>query len=323
MKTRSFPIPVASFAAVVGIVALGLDWRARGTNGSVAYAIGESLVLAGAVVFLAVSILWAMRIATHPDEVAVEARNPVTASLFGTIVISISLLAAGALPRCIPVATALWALATVAGIALLVQLLARWIERGIQAFELTPALFAPIAGNATMTFAGVPLGFGEIAWMSYAVALLTWLSIGPIVMYRLMVVEPRLPRKFAPQLGLLVSSPAVLAAGWFSLTGSADGVFKLLAFNALFLGVLVVRLWRVGWGEPFNVAMWGWTFPTAALAGVFGRAARVLSDPLYGFLGSTTLAVATLTVALCTFGAVRGWVRRIVSVRVSAPVHDR
>lgn len=323
MRIPSSPIPVASFASVVGIVALGLDWRAAGPTGSAAYAVGEWLLLGGAFVFVALLILWATRIAARPEEVAVEARSPITGSLFGTIVISVSLLAAGALPQYPQVATALWAFATISGLGLLVLLLTRWMERGIQAYELTPAVFAPIVGNATTAFSGVPLGFGEVAWMSYAVALLTWLSIGPIVFYRLMVVEPRLPRKMAPQLGLLVSSPAVLAGAWFALTGRADGVFKLLAFDALFLGIVVVRMWRAGWGEPFNVAMWGWTFPTAALAGAFGRGARVLADPLYGVLGWLTLDVATLTVALCTFGAVRGWVRKIVSVGAAAPAHDR
>jgi hypothetical protein len=43
-------------------------------------------------------------------------------------------------------------------------------------------------------------------------------------MYRLLVVEPRLPRKPAPQLAVLVSSPAVLGASWYTLTGSADAV---------------------------------------------------------------------------------------------------
>jgi tellurite resistance protein len=322
MRIPSFPIPIVSFASVVGIVALGLDWRAAGHSGDAAYAIGEWLLVAGAFVFLALLVLWVMRIAARPGEIAVETRSPITASLLGTIVISVSLLAAGAIPRYVPAAIGLWALATIAGIGLLVMLLARWMERGIQAFELTPALFAPIVGNATTAFAGVALGFRELAWISYAVALLTWLSISPIVFYRLMVVDPRLPRKMAPQLGLLVSSPAVLAAGWFTLTGNADTVFKLLAFNALFLGILVLRMWRVGWGEPFNVAMWGWTFPTAALAGTFGRAARALADPLYGVLSWITLDVATLTVALCAAGAARGWMRKIVSLRTAATAHD-
>ncbi len=317
-----FPIPVASFAAVIGIVALGLDWRATGRSGSAAYAVGESLLLAGAFVFIALLALWAMRIAVRPDEVAVEVHNPITASLFGTIVISVSLLAAGILPLSVPAATALWALATGSGLVLLVLLLAHWMEHGIQTFELTPAIFAPIVGNATTAFSGVPLGFGDVAWLSYAVALFTWLSIVPIVFYRLMVVEPRLPRKMAPQLGLLISSPAVLAAGWFALTGSVDGVFKLLAFDALFLSIVVLRMWRLGWGEPFNVAMWAWTFPTAALAGTFGVAARALADPLYTGLAWITLGVATLTVALCALGAIRGWIRRLV-VREGRPWRSR
>ena len=322
MRPSSFPIPVASFASVIGIVALGLDWRATGPSGGAAHAIGNSLVALGALVFAVLLILWGVRFAAKPSEVTVEARNPITASLFATIVISTSLLAAGALPRFVAVAAVLWAIATIAGVALVVQLFARWIERGIQAFELTPALYAPIVGNATTAFAGVQLGFGEIAWFSYSVALAMWLSVGPVVLYRLMVVEPRLPRRMAPQLGLLISSPAVLAGGWYALNGSADAVFKLLASDALFMGFLVLRLWRVGWGEPFNVAMWGWTFPTAALAGAFGRASRSLSDPIYGVLGWATLDIATLTVILCTLGAVRGWIRKIVSVGASATAHD-
>jgi tellurite resistance protein TehA-like permease len=322
MRLPSFPIPVASFASVIGIVALGLDWRATGQSGDATYAVGDSLIGVGGLVFAILLILWGMRIASKPNEVAVEFNNPITASLFGTIVISTSLLAAGALPRFVAVATVLWAIATISGLTLVLLLFARWMERGIQAFELTPVVYAPIVGNATTAFAGVPLGFGEIAWFSYSAALVLWLSIGPIVFYRLMVVEPRLPRKMAPQLGLLISSPAVLAGGWYALNGSADAVFKLLAFDALFLGLLVLRLWRVGWGEPFNVATWGWAFPTAELAGTFGRASRTLPDSIYGFLGWVTLGVATLTVFLCTLAAVRGWVRKIVSVGAPTAAHD-
>jgi tellurite resistance protein len=322
MRLTPFPIPVASFASVIGIVALGLDWRATGQRGDATYAVGNSLIGAGALVFAVLLVLWGMRIVTRPNEVTVEWNNPITASLFGTIVISISLLAAAALPRFVAVATVLWATATISGLALVLLLFARWMERGIQAFELTPVVYAPIVGNATTVFAGVPLGLGEIAWFSYSVALVMWLSIGPIVFYRLMVVEPRLPRKMAPQLGLLISSPAVLAGGWYALNGSVDAVFKVLAFDALFLSLLVLRLWRVGWGEPFNVATWGWAFPTAELAGTFGRASRMLPDSIYGILAWVTLSVATLTVFLCTLAAVRGWVRKIVSIGAPAAAHD-
>jgi hypothetical protein len=60
----------------------------------------------------------------------------------------------------------------------------------------------------------VPLGFGEIGW-----------------------------EKMAPQLAVLVSSPAVMASAWYLLDGgAADAVFKILAFKALFFAILVARL---------------------------------------------------------------------------------
>jgi tellurite resistance protein len=318
VRFASLPIPVASFAAVVGIVALGLDWRATGRAGNAPPVIGESLIAVDGLVFVALIVTWLNRIAAYPNELRVEFKSPITASLFGTIVISTSLLSAGVLPYSIALATVLWIVATISGLLLLITLLGRWIETGIESFELTPALYAPVVGNATTAYAGVALGFGEIGWLSYAVALFTWLTIGPIVVYRLLVVVPRLPRKMAPQLGLLVSSPAVLAGAWHALTGHTDVVFKLLAFNALFLGVLVVRLWRVGWGEPFNVAMWGWTFPTAALAGAFGLASRTMPEQLYRILGPLTLAVATVTVGMCAMGTVRGWFRRLIGSQTVA-----
>lgn len=61
--------------------------------------------------------------------------------------------------------------------------------------------------------------------------------------------------------------------------------------------------------ERYNIAMWGWTFPAAALAGAFERAGSSLSDPLYHFLASASLVIATLTVTACAGATPSGWVQ--------------
>ena len=312
---RSRPIPLASFGSVMGIEGLGLAWRVAARAGSVPPFIGESLLAAGAALFAVLLPLWLRRSVSFPQELRVETHVAITASYLGTIVISTSLLAAAVVPYARPAAYLLWALATFGGAALLVVLLGRWIEHGIRDFELTPAVFIPAVGNATTVYAAVALGQKEIAWMSFSFALLCWLTLGPIVTYRLFVTEPKLPRKMAPQLAVLVSSPAVLASAWYALVG-ADAVFKILAFKALLLALLTARLWRIGWGEPYNVAMWGWTFPAAALAGAFERAASSLEDPLYHFIAASSLVVATLAVTACAGATLRGWIR---AMRVAVP----
>jgi tellurite resistance protein len=304
-------VPLGSFAPVMGIAALGLAWRDAAAAHGLPAGIGEWLIAASAVVFAVLLVVWAARVMTHPQEIDAELRVAITASYLGTITISCSLLAAGVLPYSRAAAVVLWAIGAFGGAALLIYLLGRWIEGGIKADELTPALFLPVVGNATSVYAGVPLGYGELGWASLSLALLCWLTFGPITMYRLMVTEPRLPRKMAPQLAVMVSSPAVMASAWYLLTGSADPAFKILAFKALFFALLTARLWKMAWGEPFSVAMWGYTFPAAALAGAFEHAAAATSSPLYAGLATTTLTVATIVVVLCAAWTMRGWFRQL------------
>jgi tellurite resistance protein len=314
MLFRSRPVPTASFASVMGIAALGLAWEtAVRAQGAPAF-IGSWLMVISAAVFAILLVVWLARVAAKPDEVRAETRSAITASYFGTITISLSLLAAGAIPYSRPLAFVLWFIAAFGGAALLIYLLGRWIEYGIKDFELTPALFIPVVGNATTIYAAVPLGLAEIGWASFSFALLCWLTLLPITMYRLFVTEPRLPRRMAPQLAVMVSSPAVMASAWFVLSGGAmDAAFRILAYKALFFAILTVRLWKMAWGEPFNTAWWGWTFPAAALAGAFERAALAMPSPLYNALAAITLAAATLIVAVCVAGTVAGWLRTLRS----------
>jgi tellurite resistance protein len=253
MLFQSRPVPVASFASVMGIAGLGLAWQAAVKAQGASPLVGTWLIVISAVVFAALLVVWLARVAAKPDEVRAESRSAITASYFGTIVISLSLLAAGAIPYSRHLAFVLWAISAFGGAALLLYLIGRWIEYGIKDSDLTPALFIPVVGNATTIYAAVPLGFSEIGWASFSIALLCWLALLPITTYRLFVVEPRLPRKMAPQLGVLVSSPAVMASAWFVLTGGVmDAAFRILAFKALFFAILTVRLWKMAAGEPFN-----------------------------------------------------------------------
>jgi tellurite resistance protein len=309
---RSRPIPLASFTSVMGILALGLDWRFAAGSGAVSGRIGEAIVGIGVLVFAVLLLRWLLRVRTMPSELAVETHVAITSSYLGTLGISLSLLAVAALPYRRPAALIIWAIAAAGSAALLIYLLGKWIEVGISDFELTPALLLPVVGNAASVYAAGALAVTEIAWFSFAFALLCWLTLAPLTMYRLLVVQPRLPRKLAPQLAILVSSPAVLANAWYVLNGGVlDAAMRILAFKSLFFALLTLRMWKLAWGEPFNVAMWGWTFPAAALAGAFVRIA--LHDPtaLNTAVAVVTLALTSIIVALCTAGALHGWYRQV------------
>jgi tellurite resistance protein len=163
----SRPIPLASFGSVIGIAGLGLAWRLAAKAQQAPAIIGESTILASAVLFVALLSAWLMRVSVQPREICTETEVAITASYLGAIVISVSLFAAAAVPYTRPLAFVLWMAASVGGVGLLLYLLGRWIEHGIEGFQLTPAIFIPVVGNATCVYAAVPLGMSEFGWASF------------------------------------------------------------------------------------------------------------------------------------------------------------
>jgi tellurite resistance protein len=316
---RSRPIPLASFTAAMGIVGLGLDWRLAAHLGYAGAIAGELIAALGIAVFVLLGARWLMRIRSDRREIAAEAAVALTANYFGAIDISVALIAAAVVPYSEALARGLWFVAAGGGIALVLFLLGKWIETGIDDFSLTPAILLPVVGNAVSVYVAADLGVEQYAFFSFAIALVCWLCFMPLSLYRLLVVKPPLPRKLAPQLSILVSSPAVIANAWFVLDGGRiDDVMKLLACTSLFFALLAIRTWRLGWGEPFNVAMWGWTFPAAAIAGTYGRIAFASPSLPTALLAHVLWILATLITAACAVGAVRGWLVQAKAIDSSA-----
>lgn len=293
--------PVGVFASVMGIAALGLAWRAADPVLHTPAAVGEGLLVLAALVFVILAFVYVTKSVRAPSLVRAEYADAANSSHFGTPIIAISLLAAAAVPYSIALATALWVVAVVSGAGLLLALVGSWISGPVPTAKITPAWFIPVVGNATTAYAGTALGHDHVAWASFAIAVIFWLALQPLVFYRLIFAEP-LPPRAAPSLGVLVSSPAVMASAFFELTGGGGPAFAILLFAAVFFALLVVRLWPMTKGMGFSITAWGYTFPSAALAGSLVRYHASVPGPVSAILAQIGLAVAT---AIAAFVAAR------------------
>jgi len=303
--------PIAWFASAMGLASLGLAWRAAGATVRVPSQIGETILAVAALVFATLATLYVRKALRSPESVRKEYADPIVSSYFGTVTISLSLLAAALIPYARSAGTILWALSATASLALLLLLLRRWVATRHDLAHITPAWFIPIVGNAVSVYAAVALGFIEVGWFLFAAALLCWLTLQPLVFYRL-IFHDAIPPRLTPSLAILVSSPAVLASAWFALEGgAADPFFRILAFKALFLALLVVMLTKVTRRAPFSAAWWGYTFPAAALAGAFERYAEALRTPFASGIGWTILVAATTIVAYVSLRAVLAYARHL------------
>jgi tellurite resistance protein len=124
---ESRPIPLGSFGSVLGIVGLGLAWRAAANAQGAPPLVGELIVGAGAVLFILLLIAWLLRIGSRPQEIRDESANPLISCFYATITISLSLLSASAVRYSKTLALILWAIAAVGSVGLFIYLLGHWI----------------------------------------------------------------------------------------------------------------------------------------------------------------------------------------------------
>lgn len=165
----------------------------------------------------------------HPQAVRAEWRHPVKLAFVPTGSIALVILALALLESQPTVSAGLWGAGATAQFALTLDVLRTWIaDPRFTLDQVHPAWFIPVVGNLVVPLAGVSHAPAQLAWYSFAVGLVYWLGLLPLVLGRL-VLGGALPGKLAPTLAVLVAPPAVAALSWVRLGGRwTDPVAQIL-----------------------------------------------------------------------------------------------
>jgi tellurite resistance protein len=303
---RALRPPVNVFGSSMALAGLGLAWRVAGPQLGAPPIIGAAIVALAGALFALLCLLYVLKAVRHWTSVCAEFTDAASAPYFGTIIISLSLLAYGALPCSTSLATVLWGIATAAGLILLLTLVRLWILRDYKLTSISPAWLVPVIGNATTVFAGWQLGYHEVAIVSFAIAVIYYLTLLPLIFHRL-VFEEKTPARSAPSLAVLISSPAVLAIAVFQIAGHGNMLFDILVTTALFNAVLVASLWKITAGMPIGAGLWAYAFSTNELAGAVLRYHASVPGFVTGVLAAFVLTLATIvtvTVAILTISII-------------------
>ncbi len=263
---RLHHLPLALFAAPMGLGGLGLAWREAAHGLPVPGVVGEALLALAALVYAALLVLHLRRGFAHPAALATDLRHPVRAAFAGAVSIGLMLNAAALLPYAPTAALVLWAVAVLLHLAIGAVVLRRLIAAPNDPAILTPPILIPLVGNLVAPVVGARLGLETLSWMLFGIGLLLWLMLQPLVLHRL-IAGPPLPPRLRPTLVILLAPPSVACLAVAALIGSALtpvalGLFGLAAFMALVLLSLV----RGFAAMPFAPSWWAWTFPPAAFA---------------------------------------------------------
>ncbi|MGV1822457.1 C4-dicarboxylate transporter [Agrobacterium tumefaciens] len=267
--------------------------------------IGETILLAGSVVYGVLLVVQLVRICLCPNALVDEWRSSAQFVFFSAATISGSLLAAAVLPYSTTLAKFIWWPTTSAQLVLLVASMRRWMTTTHPVTEANPTWLIPMVGNASPAFAGVALGYEDLSRAMLMSAIACWIAFQPIILFRLCFAEPRIAVRALPGLKILVSAPAVIAIALSTILGHGNLLTEFGTYCSLFFALCVASHGKRLWEARFSRSWWGFTFPMAALSSALIRLYQVRPGAFTATLAVGCLSVATAIVTIVVFAALR------------------
>lgn len=298
--------PVGLFSSSMGLGGLGLVWRDAHSALGVSQTIGEALLALTGVLFIVLTGALVVKVTAMGRAFLEEAQSPAVMNQLAAPSISLVLLSSGLTPYAPELAELLWIFAS--GLNLLISVYVMmwcWLPRGQVPASVTPAYFVPLVANIVIPIAGEPFGYDGFNWMVFGLSVFFFLTLTPIILYRL-IVEAPMPKPQEPLMFIFLAPPSlcfsayvVLNDGW--IDASAEAMFGTVAFFAV---AILIRGWRFVL-TPYSLPFWATTFPLAAMAKAFVlmHEHHQTSLSALGAWVALTLATVMITLVFCHAGA--------------------
>lgn len=297
-QARLKNFPISWFAVVMGLAGLTIAWSRAEDVLRIPVAISSWLVGVTIIVFIALAVAYAAKLAVYSAEVAKEARHPVKLNFFATISISVILISITLLHRQPELSKWLWSVGAAAHLLFTLYVLSVWIHHThFEIQHINPAWFIPIVGNILVPIAGVHHASPEISWFFFSIGLVFWVVLLTIIMYRVIFHQP-LPGRLIPTLFILVAPPAVGFISWLQLTGEVDAFARVLYYIALFLTLLLLTQARRFARLEFFLSWWAYSFPMAAITVATILMFQHTGLPFFNWVSWVLLTLLTLLILM-------------------------
>lgn len=261
---RLINFPISFFSPVLGFAGLSLAVLKSEQLLNFPHSISLSLIGFTIALFIAISVVYFIKLIYHRQEIVKEFHHPVKISFFPLIAKIFLILSVIFLQLNMDISMWLWMVGLVLNVLFGFSVLSAWISHTHFKIEhLSPAWFIPVVGNVIVPIAGVQHGYTEISWFFFSAGLVWMFLLTTIIFNRIIFHDP-LPGKLLPTLFILFAAPAISFIAYHKLTNQFDGVARILYYFALFLFILVFTQWRKFSKIEFYLSWWAFTFPLAA-----------------------------------------------------------
>ncbi len=299
-RALSSSISPAYFGVGMGLGGLATAWTEAAWVHPFSMHFSDGLFILTFVLSSIVMLLYASKLVLHFDLAFEDFCDTNIANFFPGFTITLLLLASWFDRLGMVGSTHLWTFAALAHVGLAIAILRIWIIHNVEITRANPSMFVPIAGLFVVPATLPAEGSTTIAMFCFAVALLFWLALLPVVLNRILF-HGQVSRHFLPTLFVLIAPPALAASATSVLMGGFTPIADLFFFSGLFMAMLLTSMARRFFALSFRMSWWAFTFPSAALAGVALKRYAALSEP---DLTAATLAISLLLIATLIIGYV-------------------
>jgi tellurite resistance protein len=292
---------ISWFAMIMGLSGFTITWSRAEHILHFPFKISPVLLSITVAFFIALTLIYIMKIIRYPREVRGEINHPVKLAFLPTYSISLILLSIAFLNGYAEVSIWLWGIGTGMHFLFTLFILSSWIHQTrYEIKHLNPAWFIPVVGNILVPVAGVHYAPADISWFFFSVGLFFWPVLTSIILYRL-IFHPSLPERFIPTLFIFIAPPSVAFISWYNLTGTVSEMGRILYFIAIFFFILVVVQIKYFVKIRFFLSWWAYSFPIAAATIATLIMAKETHLAFFIFSSYILLVTLTLLIAVLVF----------------------
>jgi tellurite resistance protein len=288
------------FAVPFGLASLAGVWRLMSSSYGAPSAVSDALFVSAACAWVVLGAIALKDLRRHPGAVGAVLSDPVLGPFWSLPAIVGMLLATGLAPAEPAIAEVTFFVFFVATVGVGWVLVARWITRGVDRQQVHPGYFLPTVGGFLVAAQGAArFGLGALGWVSFAVAVASWVLLTPFVLARLR--SARLPAALAPTRAIELAPPALAGATYFDLTGAAPdpAAYAFLIAMAL-VAAGQLRLLPSYARLRFCPCFWTFTFPCASVVALGLRWLKIehpTGASVYVLLAAAAVSLLTAAIA--------------------------
>lgn len=230
--------PIMMYAVVMGLGGLTITYQKAALWLNFSPIIGQFFTYLTTILFIAISVIYAIKILKYRVSVKKEFSHPVRINFFAAISISMLMLAIIYKEEFSIVSAIFWYFGTILHFYLTMYTVSFWINQNQQLDHSNPAWFIPIVGNVLVPVGGV--GFVDLTVLIYffSVGMFFWIILFSVILNRI-IFHNQMAVKFMPTLFILIAPPAIGFIAYFKMFGVVDNFAMTLFSLALFFTLLV------------------------------------------------------------------------------------